>query len=97
MPIRRGYKLARFRFLRTLRMVRRDCPPECAEVMDFTVKEARHLLDHHEGAIAFEILLGNLCEVSYPVSDELLAELRWLAGGFLIGPSYAELLNHLQP
>ena len=97
MPIRRGYKLVRFRFLRVLRTVRRDCAVECKKVIDFTLEEARHLLDHNEGAIALEILLGNLCEVSYPVSDELLTELRWLANGFLIAPAYADLVNHLQP
>jgi hypothetical protein len=93
MPIRRGYKLARFRFLRTLRMVRRGCPPECVEVTDFTVKEARHLLDHGEEGIAFEIVIGNLCEVAYPVSNELLVELRCLASRVLIDTSYSALLD----
>jgi hypothetical protein len=84
MAVRRGYKLVRFRFLRALRQVRQLCPEEHRRVIEFTMTEVRHLLDHNEGAVGLEILIGNLAEVSFPTPAPLLAELRWLTERFLM-------------
>lgn len=97
MAVRRGYKLTRFRFLRALRVVNRDCPPEHRRVIDFTITEARDLFDHGEEGIGLEILISNLHEVAFPVSAELFAELRWLTTRFSIGASYVNTLDALQP
>lgn len=94
-PVRRGYKLVRYRFLRVLRCVGRSCPEECREVIDFTVSETRHLLDHGEGGIGLDILLSNLVEISFPVPPDLLEELRWLTTRFALEPRSASLLEHL--
>ena len=96
MAAHRGYNLVRIRFLSVLRLVRQHCPDEHRRFIESTLTEARHLLDHNEGAISLEILLSNLAEVSFPTPKPLLAELRWLAGRFLIAPSYAALLDILQ-
>jgi hypothetical protein len=93
--VRRGHRLTRFRFLRALRAVRRQCPPGHSAVIGFTVGEARHLLDHGEGGLGLEILLSNLHEVSFPAPPALVAELRWLAARLAIAPSYASLLDQI--
>src|SRR5262245_20391813 len=99
MAVRRGYKLTRFRFLRVLRMVNRDCPPEHRQVIEFTLNEARDLFEHGEEGIGLEVLVSNLHEVSSPVSAELHAELRWLATRprLTLGSDYMTVLGVLQP
>ena len=97
MAVRRGYKLTRFRFLRVLRMVNRACPPEHRQEIEYTLNSARHLFDHGEGSIGLENLVGNLGEVSFPVSAELHAELRWLATRLPMGSDYMNVLDALQP
>jgi hypothetical protein len=97
MAVRRGYELTRFRFLRVLRMVDRDCPPEHRQVIEFTLNQSRVFFDDGEGVIGLEILVSNLHEVSFPVSAELFAELRWLATRLPMGSDYMNVLDALQP
>lgn len=95
MAVRRRHKLMRFRFLRALRAVNRHCPPRHRAVIDFTVKEARHLLDHGEQGIGLEILISNLHEVSFRAPTALVADLRWLAARLTLAPRYVALLDQL--
>jgi hypothetical protein len=95
MAIRRGYKLTRFRFLRALRAVRRYYPPEHTAVIEFTLTEARHLLDHGEAGIGLEMLICNLFEVGYQAPPTLVGDLRWLATRLAIEPGCAAVIDQL--
>jgi hypothetical protein len=63
-------------------------------VIDFTANEVRDLLDRGEQGIGLEILISNLHEASFPLGEDFLAELRWLASRIPL-ESYVGLLDEL--